>query len=74
MRAWVEILRGTSEGVHRGRTAALVQDRAIIADINPIDQTKLVTVEITYTFKPILPIGWDTITLFGHSRGFIVID
>ena len=46
----------------------------IIADINPVDQTKLVTVEITYTFEPILPIGWTSITLFGHSRGFIVID
>lgn len=46
----------------------------IEADINPVDQTRLVTVEIGYDFEPIFPIGWGTIGLFGHSRGFIVID
>ena len=51
-----------------------ITDFNIIADINPVDKTKLVTVEISYSFEPILPIGWTTIKLFGHSRGFIVID
>lgn len=36
------------------------------------DQTKLITVEIDYAFRPLLPIGWATIALSGHSRGFLV--
>lgn len=40
--------------------------------LDPDDQTKLVSVEITYAWQPILPIDLGTITLIGHSRGFIV--
>lgn len=36
------------------------------------DQTRLVTVEIDYDFAPMVPIGWTTIPLTGHSRGFLV--
>ncbi len=38
------------------------------------DQTKNVNVEITYAFEPIMPILWTSISLIGHSRGFIVIE
>ena len=40
--------------------------------LDPVDQTKLVSVEITYAFQPILPIGVGPFTMTGHSRGFRV--
>ncbi|MCJ9428596.1 TadE/TadG family type IV pilus assembly protein [Kordiimonas marina] len=50
----------------------------VTAPEDPTDQTKLVTVEVQYTYTPILPInlflpGADTngIRLTGESRGFI---
>ncbi len=40
--------------------------------LNVVDQTKLVTIDIVYSFEPLVSIVWSTITLRGHSRGFIV--
>lgn len=40
--------------------------------LNPVDQTKLVTIDIVYAFEPLVPLIWSTINLSGHSRGFIV--
>ncbi len=40
--------------------------------LNPVDQTKLVTIDIVYAFEPLVPLIWSTINLRGHSRGFIV--
>jgi Flp pilus assembly protein TadG len=45
----------------------------VTSTLNAADQTKLVTVEITYAFEPLVPIGWSSIPLFGHSRGFLVL-
>ena len=38
------------------------------------DQTEDVTVKITYAFEAIMPILWTSISLVGHSRGFIVLE
>ena len=40
--------------------------------LDAVDQTKHVTVVIEYAFSPMLPLPWNTITLSGQSRGFIV--
>jgi TadE-like protein len=53
----------------------LIDLSKIIIDVpplepDPVDQTKLVSVEIAYTFQPILPIGLGSFTMTGHSRGF----
>jgi Flp pilus assembly protein TadG len=42
----------------------------VSSQLDPSDQTKLVTVEIAYDFQPILPIAWASFSLTGHSRGF----
>jgi Flp pilus assembly protein TadG len=42
----------------------------VSSQLDPSDQTKLVTVEIAYDFQPILPIAWGSFSLTGHSRGF----
>jgi hypothetical protein len=61
------------------RSRLIVIDPSKIIDIyvpplepDPVDQTKLVTVEIGYAFQPILPIGQGSFRLTGHSRGFRV--
>lgn len=50
----------------------------VTAPVDPEDQTKLVTVEVEYTYTPILPINQllpgtdsDGIRLRGESKGFI---
>lgn len=40
--------------------------------LNPIDQTKLVSVEIKYDYTPFFPMPWKGMTLSGSSSGFIV--
>jgi Flp pilus assembly protein TadG len=40
--------------------------------LDATDKTKHVTVVIDYAFAPMLPLPWETITLSGQSRGFIV--
>lgn len=42
----------------------------VVSELDPVDQTRLVTVEIGYSFQPILPIAWGSFSLIGHSRGF----
>ena len=61
------------------KSRLIVIDSSKIIDIDvpplepdPVDQTKLVTVEIAYLFQPILPIGLGSFTMTGHSRGFRV--
>jgi Flp pilus assembly protein TadG len=44
----------------------------VSSELDPLDQTKLVTVEIAYAFQPMLPIGLSSFRLTGHSRGFRV--
>ncbi len=46
----------------------------VSSTLDATDQTKDVTVEITYAFEPIMPILWTSISLVGHSRGFIVLE
>ncbi len=46
----------------------------VSSTLDATDQTKDVTVEITYAFEPIMPILWTGIGLVGHSRGFIVLE
>ena len=46
----------------------------VSSTLDAADRTKDVTVEITYAFEPILPIPWTSISLVGHSRGFIVLE
>ncbi len=80
--------------VHYDATISEVQDQArqnllglddanltaiiVTAPVDPTDQTKLVTVEVAYTYTPLLPINAflsgddvDGIALTGESRGFI---
>jgi len=40
--------------------------------LDAADKTKHVTVVIDYAFAPMLPLPWETFTLSGQSRGFIV--
>ena len=42
------------------------------SNLDPNDQTKLVSVEITYAYETLMPMPWGTITLLGSSRGFII--
>jgi len=44
----------------------------VVSTLDTTDQTKHVTVVISYAFAPMLPLPWDAITLSGQSRGFIV--
>jgi hypothetical protein len=44
----------------------------VISNLDATDQTKHVTVVISYAFSPMLPLPWNTITLTGQSKGFIV--
>lgn len=44
----------------------------VTSTLDPTDETKNVTVDIEYSFSPMLPVAWKTLTLSGHSRGFIV--
>jgi len=44
----------------------------VVSVLDAVDQTKHVTVVIEYAFSPMLPLPWNTITLSGQSRGFIV--
>ena len=46
----------------------------VSSTLDTADQTKDVTVEITYAFEPIMPILWTSISLVGHSRGFITLE
>lgn len=52
----------------------IVIDPSKISDfdvvLKPADPTMLVSVEIVYTFQPVLPIGLGPFTMTGHSRGF----
>ena len=46
----------------------------VSSTLDAADQTKDVSVEITYAFEPIMPILWTSISLVGHSRGFIMLE
>jgi hypothetical protein len=51
---------------------SLISKFEVTSVLDAVDQTKHVTVEIDYAFAPMLPLPWETITLKGASRGFIV--
>ena len=51
---------------------AKITNFSVTSTLNATDQTKLVTIEITYAFEPWVPIGWSVITLTGNSRSFII--
>ncbi|MDH3236604.1 MAG: pilus assembly protein [Alphaproteobacteria bacterium] len=53
-------------------TPSQVTKFEVLSVLDTVDQTKHVTINIDYAFAPMLPLPWETITLTGHSRGFIV--
>ena len=46
----------------------------VSSTLDAADQTRDVSVEITYAFEPIMPILWTSISLVAHSRGFIMLE
>jgi hypothetical protein len=56
-------------GVDRDRINAIV----VTGPINPADNTRTISVEVSYNFEFLLPfLPGDTITISGNSRGFLV--
>ncbi len=65
-------IRDVAEGSFIMIDAGKIASFNVSSTLDAADQTKDVSVEITYAFEPIMPILWTSISLVGHSRGFIM--
>jgi len=72
--ATVTQIREVAEGSFIMIDAGRISNFNVLSTLDATDQTKDVTVEITYAFQPLMPIIWGSISLVGHSRGFIVLE
>lgn len=56
-------------GVNRDRINAIV----VTGPIDPVDNTRTISVEVSYNFEFLLPfLPADTVTISGTSRGFLI--
>ncbi len=56
-------------GVNRDRINAIV----VTGPIDPVDNTRTISVEVSYNFEFLLPfLPADTVTISGNSRGFLI--
>lgn len=70
--ATIEEIRGVAESKFIMIDPARISAFDVQSVLDPSDQTKLVTVQISYRFEPLVPVHFGPIMMTAASKGFLV--